>query len=403
VAEDAVSRTQILPPPSERATPAGWARKNLFNNWFNTILTFVSLGVILLILRPALSWVFTQANWQVIMVNARLLLAGTYPVDQMWRIWLCLHMLAAISGLTWGVWVRGRRAAGLAFLAAPLALALFTPIGGASQVHLFAISVVGLIAFVLGRLGGLTLRRTIIGAWLMYFPLVLLIIHGITGREGLLPIVPTNLWGGLVLTFLLTVVGIVFSFPIGVMLALGRRSDMPVIRAICVAYIELIRGVPLITILFMASTMVPLFLPAGVTIDRVLRAMVGITLFSAAYLAENVRGGLQAIPRGQYEAASALGLSGPLTMGLIILPQALRLVIPVLVGQFISLFKDTTLVATIGLLDLLGIARSVLAQPAFISFQHEVLVFITLIYWFISYFMSVISQRLEVALGVGER
>jgi len=199
------------------------------------------------------------------------------------------------------------------------------------------------------------------------------------------------------------VVGIVFSFPLGVLLALGRRSQLPVVRWISVAYIELIRGVPLITLLFMASTMVPLFLPSGTNIDRVLRAMVGITLFSAAYLAENVRGGLQAIPRGQYEAASALGLNGALTMALVIMPQALRLIIPVLVGQFISLFKDTTLVATIGLLDLLGIARSVLAQPQFISYQHEVLVFITLVYWVISYAMAVLSRRLETALGVGER
>ena len=131
--------------------------------------------------------------------------------------------------------------------------------------------------------------------------------------------------------------------------------------------------------------------------------MIGITLFSAAYLAENVRGGLQAIPRGQYEAAQALGLNGFLTMGLIILPQALRLVIPVLVGQFISLFKDTTLVATIGLLDLLGISRSILAQPQFIGYQHEVLVFITFVYWIFSYLLSLVSQRLEVALGVGKR
>jgi general L-amino acid transport system permease protein len=188
-------------------------------------------------------------------------------------------------------------------------------------------------------------------------------------------------WGGFMINVFIAAATIILCFPLGVLLALGRRSNLPVIHWLSVAYIEIIRGVPLITILFMASTMVPLFLPGGINIDRVLRAMIGIILFSAAYLAENVRGGLQAIPHGQYEAAHALGLNGLLTMGLIIMPQALRLVIPVLVGQFISLFKDTTLVATIGLLDLLGIARSVLAQPQFISYQHEVLVFITLIYW----------------------
>jgi general L-amino acid transport system permease protein len=243
----------------------------------------------------------------------------------------------------------------------------------------------------------------VIGAWVFYFPLVILIIRGLTPPEGWFQVVPTNLWGGLLLTFLLTVVGISFSFPLGVLLALGRRSRLPVIRWASIIYIEVIRGVPLVTILFMASTMVPLFLPSGIRPDNVLRAMIGITLFSAAYLAENVRGGLQAIEQGQYEASYALGLSGVQTMAMIILPQALRLVIPVLVGLFISLFKDTTLVATIGLLDLLGIARSVLAQPQFVGFQREVLLFITMIYWIFSYFMSMISQRLEAALGLGER
>jgi general L-amino acid transport system permease protein len=213
----------------------------------------------------------------------------------------------------------------------------------------------------------------------------------------------TNLWGGLLLTFLLTVVAILFSFPIGVLLALGRRSELPIIRWFSVGYIELVRGVPLITILFMAQLMLPLFLPDGVTIDRVLRAMVGITLFSAAYLAENVRGGLQAIPKGQYEAAEALGLNGAQTMIFIILPQALRLIIPILVGQFIAVFKDTSLVAIVGLFDLVGIGRTVLAQPEFIGLQREVYAFISLLYWVLSYGMSYLSQRLEASLGVGKR
>jgi general L-amino acid transport system permease protein len=215
--------------------------------------------------------------------------------------------------------------------------------------------------------------------------------------------VPTNLWGGLLLTFLLTVVGILFSFPLGVLLALGRRSELPIIRWVCVAYIELVRGMPLITILFMAQLMLPLFLPEGLTVDRVLRAMVGITLFSAAYLAENVRGGLQAIPQGQYEAAQALGLSNAQTMIFIILPQALRLIIPILVGQFIAVYKDTSLVAIVGLLDLVGIGKTVLAQPAFLGLQREVYVFISLLYWVLSYGMSYLSQQLEQRLGVGKR
>jgi general L-amino acid transport system permease protein len=188
-----------------------------------------------------------------------------------------------------------------------------------------------------------------------------------------------------------------------VLLALGRRSSLPAIRWVSVTYIEVIRGVPLVTILFMASVMVPLFLPSGFRIDRVLRAMVGIILFTSAYLAENVRCGLQAIPRGQFEAAQAVGLSGFHTMVLIILPQALRTVIPVIMGLFIALFKDTSLVTTIGLLELLGISRSILAQPRYVGYQREVYLFISLIYWVISYFMSYVSRRLEIRLGVGER
>jgi general L-amino acid transport system permease protein len=215
--------------------------------------------------------------------------------------------------------------------------------------------------------------------------------------------VPSNLWGGLLLTFLLTVVGIVVSFPLGMLLAIGRRSRLPAIRWVSIAYIELIRGVPLVTILYMAHVMLPLFLPSGENIDKVVRAMVGIILFTAAYQAENIRGGLQAIPNGQFEAAHALGLNGFQTMLRIILPQALRNIIPVLVGQFISLYKDTSLVVIIGLLDLLGIAKSIVAQPKFIGDQREAYLFVTLIYWAFSYLMAHISQRLEVALGVGER
>ena len=194
-----------------------------------------------------------------------------------------------------------------------------------------------------------------------------------------------------------------FSFPIGVLLALGRQSKLPAVKGLSVLYIELIRGVPLITLLFMGQLMLPLFLPAGITIDRVLRAIVAMIMFAAAYMAENVRGGLQSIPKGQYEAADAIGLSGWQKMVFIILPQALRAVIPVLVGQFIGLFKDTTLVALLGLLDLLGIARGVLANPNYIGRQLEVFTFIGLIYWVFSYGMSYGSQRLEAVLGVGER
>jgi general L-amino acid transport system permease protein len=218
-----------------------------------------------------------------------------------------------------------------------------------------------------------------------------------------LPTVGSSVWGGLLLTILLAVVGILLSFPLGVLLALGRRSALPAVRLLSTAYIELIRAVPLVTILFMADIMLPFFLPGEIRIDRVTRAMGGITLFSAAYVAENVRGGLQAIPSGQIEAAQALGLSTYRTNLHIVLPQALRSVIPANVGLFISLLKDTTLVAIIGLAELLGIGQAVLAQPASLGAHLEVFAFVGVVFFVICYAMSQASYRLEVALGVGTR
>lgn len=201
------------------------------------------------------------------------------------------------------------------------------------------------------------------------------------------------------LTLFMSVISIVLSFPFGVILALGRQSMLPVIRWLSTIYIELIRGVPLISILFMGQVMIPLFLPEGMRPDRVLRAIVGLTLFTAAYLAENVRAGLQAVPRGQLEAARSLGLNAPLTLSLIVLPQAIKIAIPAIVGQFISLFQDTTLVSIVGLLELLGISRSILANPEFLGRYGEVYLFIGLIYWFFCYAMSVGSRKLEEKLN----
>jgi general L-amino acid transport system permease protein len=224
-----------------------------------------------------------------------------------------------------------------------------------------------------------------------------------TGPQAILPVVPSNLWGGLLLTFLFAIVGILFSFPLGVLLALGRGSRLPVVRGFSTLYIELIRGVPLVTVLYMASIILPLFMPGDIRIDRVVRAMVGFVLFVSAYVAEDVRGGLQAVPRGQREAAEAVGLPGVLIMGLIVLPQALRAVIPSLVGQFISLFKDTSLVAIIGLFDLLNVGQSILANPEYLGLHREVYLFAAVVYFAFSYAMSFTARRLEKALGVGER
>ena len=392
--------TEALPPLTERSTILGWLRKNLFYSWGSSILTILSSLIIFWAARGLLIWIFTVANWRVVTVNLRLILLGQYPIDQVWRVWILLYLLSFLAGNSLAIWARGARRASLIVAAIPVALAVL-PFGTSQRLWLVGLSIVGVLGWLLARGGGPALRRSVIIGWLLWLPILFFLLRGYTLEEGLLPIVTTNLWGGLLLTILLTIVGIVFSFPLGVMLALGRRSQLPIVRWFSIGYIELVRGVPLITILFMAQLMLPLFL--SFTPDRVLRAMAGIIMFSAAYLAENVRGGLQAIPKGQFEAAEALGLNGFKTMVFIIMPQALRLIIPILVGQFISLFKDTALVSIVGLLDLVGIARTVLAQPEFLGLQREVYAFISLLYWVLSYAMSYVSQRLEVALGVGER
>jgi general L-amino acid transport system permease protein len=392
----------VLPPLTERSSTLRWLRKNLFGSWYDMALTFLGLLIAYWAVKGFLTWVFTVAEWDVISTNLRLIMIGQYSIEQAGRLWLWLGFLVFLSGNSIGIWARQSKYA-VVLLISPALLALF-PFGDEPRKWLIALTVIGLAGWGLGRARPESLKRSVIIGWAISLPIIILLTYGFTESEtGLWAIVKTNLWGGLLLTFLLTVVGILFSFPLGILLALGRRSELPIIRWSSVAYIELVRGVPLITILFMAQLMLPLFLPEGMTIDRVLRAMVGITLFSAAYLAENVRGGLQAIPNGQYEAASALGLNGAQTMIFIILPQALRLIIPILVGQFIAVFKDTSLVAIVGLLDLVGIGKTVLAQPDFLGLQREVYVFISLLYWVPSYGMSYLSQRLEENLGIGKR
>ena len=392
----------ILPPLTERSGIIRWLRKNLFGSWIDAILTVIGVFIIYWVVKGLFTWVFTVAEWQVVATNLRLFMIGQYPLEQAWRLWLALGFLMFLTGNSLAIWARKSYFATVLLLAFPALLTLF-PFGDEPRKWLIILSIVGLIGWGIGRTKPVALSRIVIFGWIISLPIFILLTRGFSPEDGIMPIVGTNLWGGLLLTFLLTVVGIIFSFPLGVLLALGRRSELPVIRLASILYIELVRGVPLITIFFMAQLMLPLFLPPAITIDRVLRAMVAVTLFSAAYLAENVRGGLQAIPKGQFEAAHALGLNGLQTMYFIILPQALRLIIPILVGQFIAVFKDTALVAIVGLFDLVGIAKTVLAQPDFLGLQREVYVFISLIYWVLSYGMSYLSQQLEVKLGVGKR
>ncbi len=395
----------VAPPAALR--PIEWVRENLFNNWFNSSLTLLSLGFLYFVVVLTLRWVFFTADWRPITVAPLLFLVGQYPRDQLWRPGLSLLMSTFLIGMSWGVWERYVKAFAifLAILLGGLALIpLETPtITPAVRAVFLACPVLIYLGYRLVRLkdiGG----RLVITLWSVAAVLIsLVLLPGVPGIPGL-PSVATTAWGGLLITLLLAVGGIILSFPIGVLLALGRRSSLPVVKLFSILFIEVVRGVPLVTILFMFSIILALFLPAESRIDRVLRALMGTIVFSAAYTAENVRGGLQAIPPGQTEAAKALGLNGFQIMILIVLPQALRLVIPSIVGQFISLFKDTTLVVIVGINDLLGVGNAVLKlNPEFFRLQIEVYAFIAVIFWVFSYFMSYASLQLEKSLGVGER
>jgi general L-amino acid transport system permease protein len=329
-----------------------WLRRNFFNSWYNTILTFICLWLLFLSAKGILTWVFAQAQWTVIQANLQLFLVGRFPQQLYWRLWLAIFIILSLAGCYWGVLTQRL----------PHFINKWQPF-----------------------------------AWALSFPIILWLIGGGFGLE----LVETNLWNGLLLTLVMALISIILSFPLGVLLALGRQSSLFVVRWMSILYIEIIRGLPLIGILFLAQVMLPLFLPDEIRLDRVLRAVAGLILFSAAYLAENVRGGLQAVPRGQLEAAKALGLKTPFIILFIILPQALRTAIPALVGQFIGLFKDTSLLSIVGLLELTGISRSILAQPEFINRSAEVYLFTGLIYWLFCYSMSLASQRLEKQLKLG--
>jgi general L-amino acid transport system permease protein len=307
-----------------------------------------------------------------------------------------------LIGLSWGVWKNAARGFALIALSAGAAFAVIALFFGWNvwDEWLLAEAILLITSFAGRYLPRGSLILTF--AWFLYFPLIFLVIGG-TKYIATLPPVGMGLWGGLLLTLLLTIVGNFGALPLGILLALGRRSKLPIIRYFSIGYIEVIRGVPLVTILYTAAILLPLFLPIDVRPDLVIRAMIGFILFEAAYQAENVRGGLQAIDRGQYEAAHALGLNGAQTTLLIILPQALRAVIPALFNSFISLFKDTSLVAIIGLFDILRISRSILAQTDWLGTHREVFLFAFLIYWLFNLAFTYGSRRMEEALGVGKR
>ncbi len=354
-----------------RATRADWISANLLSSWGNAALTLIALAAIALLLWHVLDWavfsaVFTGSDgsacnrrgvgacWPFITHKLGLFMYGRYPTPERWRV--DLTYVLALAGLV------------------PL---MIPRVPGKLWLSLYLLFAFPILGFVLVR-------------------------GGVPG----LPSVPTERWGGLFLTLVVASVGIAASFPIGILLALGRRSELPIVKWASIGFIEFVRGVPLVTVLFMSSVMLPLFLPPDVTFDKLLRALIGVALFSAAYLAEVIRGGLQAIPRGQYEAADALGLSYSQKMGFIVLPQALKLVIPGIVNSFISLFKDTSLVLIIGLFDLLGIVQQSISSDAkWFSPQTAATgyVFAGAVFWMFCFGMSRYSAFLERRLARGDR
>jgi general L-amino acid transport system permease protein len=358
------------PPPRSAVGSIAWIRTNLFASRGDAILTVIGLILIFLIVPPIVEWAFLDAVWTgadreacvspeagacwaFIKAKFAQFIYGRYPISERWRVDIVFLLLAA--GLI------------------PMALPSM-PRKGLNALYLFAV-----------------------------FPVIAFILL-VGGAFGLRP-VETSLWGGLMVTLVVSYVGMVASLPLGILLALGRRSRMPIVRTLCIAFIEIVRGVPLITVLFMASVMLPLFLPPGVNFDKLLRALIGVALFSSAYMAEVVRGGLQAIPKGQYEAAQALGLGYWKMMRLIVLPQALKIVIPGIVNTFIGLFKDTSLVYIIGIFDLLGIVRLNFADTNWASWQTPAtgLVFAAMIFWIFCFGMSRYSQFMERRLNTGHK
>lgn len=360
--------THETPPVSSNLLQKSWswARKNLFSGWLNTLLTLVSLWLIWSVIPPALNWLIFQANWLGetradctkagacwVFIHARFgqFMYGLYPHELRWRINLAL--------------------------------------------------VIGLLSVIPLFIRAMPRRGRYLACWVVLYPIAvwLLLYGGYFGLER----VETRQWGGLTLTLIIASVGIAGALPLGILLALGRRSNLPVVRTLSVIFIEFWRGVPLITVLFMSSVMLPLFMAEGTTIDKLVRALVGVILFQSAYVAEVVRGGLQALPKGQYEAAESLALGYWRTQALVILPQALKLTIPGLVNTIIALFKDTSLVIIIGLFDLFSSVQQATVDPAWLGMSTEGYVFAALVYWIFCFSMSRYSQYLEKRFHTGRK
>ena len=428
---------KAAPPPPSTVGAVGWIKANLFPNWWSTVLTLLGMAIIYFAVVNVYDWAFVRAVWTGTDRNACLpekagfevgacwafvgakmnqFIYGRYPVDERWRVNI-VFFIGAI-GIAWTL-IEGlpyRKWATIFMLAIFPIITLVLLSGGnlAISRHTWKIvtfAAVGMLVYAgvaasrAQRTGGefdIMSRLFTPAVILGYIWLALFLVDFDFGLKE----VQTPLWGGLMLTLVVAITGIVASFPLGVVLALGRRSKMPVVKMASIIFIEFWRGVPLITVLFMSSVMLPLFLPEGTNFDKLLRCLIGVALFSAAYMAEVVRGGLQAIPKGQYEGAQALGLPFWNTMNLIVLPQALKLVIPGIVNTFIGLFKDTTLVLIIGLFDLLGtIQQNISADANWFSPSTKTsgYVFAAMVFWVFCFAMSRYSIFMEKKLYTGHK
>ena len=398
--DDTTRSAAELPPPRMEVGVAGWAHANLFSSRFNSLLTIVAGAALALALWYGLKWVFLDAEWRVITELGGRFILGQYNTQSacpgqncFWRPQVGVLLATFLLGMGWGMAGGGVTRVIAVGVAVVLALLAFLP---------YSLDAMGydvrllLLANLPALLAGWALARWTplgTGRWIAIFAvasflLSLVLIRGVPGIPGLQP-VSVNQWGGLMLNLILAIGGITLSMPIGIALALGRRSHLPVVKILCVTFIEVFRGVPLITLLFMSRHLVPLAFPEDFPQNALLNAAIVITLFSSAYMAENIRGGLQALHPGQAEAARALGLPGWQTTLLISLPQAIRNVIPAIVGQFIGLFKDTSLVYIIGMLDILRIGLDfVNGNIEFRDNKGEVIIFVALVFWIFTYGMS---------------
>ncbi len=403
-----------------------WMRDNLFNGFFNSILSLSALALIIYVVPSALNWLIFNANWvggsdacranpdgacwPFVSSRWEQFLYGFYEKSERWRVDILLWILGV--GIVLMVWEKmpGRQIIAMFMLFVFPVLSFFLMYGiVAINVYWIVIPLMidGVLLSVLAGTFSPIVRALMNAPGLpMLWQLTtgaIPAIHSLDNRA--LPIVGTSQWGGFSLTLVIALSGIVASLPLGVLLALGRRSKMPIISLLCTVFIEFWRGIPLVAVLFMASIMFPLFLPAGVTFDQLLRAVIGVALFASAYMAEVVRGGLQAIPKGQYEGAMALGLPYPKMMRLVVLPQALKVVIPGIVNTFIGLFKDTTLVLIIGLFDLLGIVQASIADPnwSIRSVPYTGYAFVGISFWICCYSMAIYSRYIEDKLHTGHK